>query len=352
MFAYVGCRTTRQRNARGEGISVYRLSEDSGEWQLLQLLAPLVNPSFLVMSHSGEMLYAVHGDQTEVSAFRRDRFSGELQFLNRQNTGGRNPVHLAVAPGNRFLVVANYGSGGLAVLPILADGALGPVVDQLTLPGEVGPHRVEQPHARPHFCPFSPDGEWLLVPDKGLDRIFSFRLEAASGHLLPAPAPAVASRECAGPRHIVCHPQLAVAYVVNELDSTVTCYQVAADSGRLIPRQILPTLPPSFTGNSRAAEIAIDAAGRFVYTSNRGHDSIAVFEASPVSGLLAYVGCLSSGGRTPRFFALTPDGRRLYAANEDSDSIVEFVIDPHTGMPQASGRVIDTPSPVCIVFFA
>lgn len=350
MFAYVGCRTTRERNARGEGINVYRVDAERGTWTHVQLLAPLVNPSFLAFDRTQRVLYAVHGDHSEVSAFRRDPLTGRLSFLNRKSTGGRNPVHLAVAPDNRFLVVPNYGSGTLALLPLTADGTLGELSDLVALPGLPGPHRVEQPHARPHFSPFDPKGRFVVVPDKGLDRVFCYRLDGDRGKLLPAAVPYVDTRECAGPRHLAFHPFLAVAYVINELDSSVTTYHYAETDSRLRPRQILSALPASFTGNSRAAGIAVDPAGRFVYASNRGHDSITVFEASPVSGLLAFVASVPTQGRTPRFFTLAPDGRFLYAANEDSDSIVTFAVDARSGGLQPGGEPIVTGSPVCIVF--
>lgn len=350
MFAYVGCRTTRERNARGEGLNVYRVDAESGAWTHVQLFGPLINPSFLAFDQTHRFLYVVHGDQCEVSAFRKDPHSGELAFINRQGTGGRNPVHLAVDPSNRFLVIPNYGSGSLAVLPINADGSLGELADLVELPGEPGPHRVEQPHARPHFSPFDPKGNFIVVPDKGLDKVFSYRLDGSSGKLIAAEVPFVEARETSGPRHIAFHPSLPMGYVINELDSTVTTYHYDEVTGQLKPLQILSALPPSFTGNSRASEIAIDAVGRFVYASNRGHDSIAIFEVTPVSGLLSFVGTQPTQGKTPRFFALDPSGKFLYVANEDSDTIVAFVIDQSHGTLLPTGQVIETGSPVCIVF--
>lgn len=350
MFAYVGSRTTRERNARGNGINVYRMDGATGEWTHVQLVDNLVNPSFLAFDHTRRYLYTVHGDQSEVSAFRIEAGSGELTFLNRQATGGKNPVHLAFDPSNRFLVVPNYGSGTLALLPRNADGSLGALADLVELPGKPGPHRVEQPHARPHFSPFDPQGRFIVVPDKGLDKVFSYRLDAAAGKLLPAETPFVEARETSGPRHIAFHPHLPMAYVVNELDSTVTAYHYDEVSGRLTPRQILLALPASFTGNSRASEIEVDTVGRFVYASNRGYDSIAVFSVDAASGLLSFVEAEPTQGRTPRFFALDPSGRFLYAANEDSDTIVTFHVDPHSGRLKPTGQVIETGSPVCIVF--
>ncbi|MDN7495618.1 lactonase family protein [Burkholderia gladioli] len=348
MYAYVGSRTTRERNARGEGISVFRVDPSTGALDPVQVLGDLVNPSLLAIDARGERLYSVHGDRSELSAFAIDRASGRLAFLNRQDTGGRNPVHVALAPDGRRALVSNHLGASLAVLPIAADGSLGALAQCLALDGPIGPHRIEQQQAKPHFNPFSPDGRFVLVPDKGLDRIFVFRYEA--GRLTPAEPPFVATRETAGPRHLACHPSRPWVYCVNELDSTVTAYDYRADSGELRPRQIVSALPDSYTGNSRAAGIQIDAGGRFLYASNRGSDSIALLRIDPDNGRLAFVEAVSTGGRTPRFFTLSPDGRLLYALNEDSDSIVSFSVDAGSGRLSPTGQLTSTGSPVCMVF--
>lgn len=348
MYAYVGSRTTRERHARGDGISVFRIDPATGGLTPTQVLGDLVNPSFLALDGSGERLYCVHGDHSDVSAFRVDRASGRLTLLNRQSTGGANPVHLALAPDGRHVVVSNHLGSSLAVLPLDHDGALGPLTQLVALDGPRGPHRTEQTQSKPHFNLFDPSGRYVLVPDKGVDRTFVFRFGA--GRLAPAAVPYVAAREGAGPRHCVFHPRLERLYVLNELDSTVTSYRYAPGSGELQPLQVVTTLPPDFTGNSRAAEIAADAAGRRLYASNRGHDSIAVFDIGQGDGLLSPTAWQDSGGATPRFFALSPDGRLLYALNEDSDSIVAFVIDDATGRLNPTGFSAACGSPVCMVF--
>jgi 6-phosphogluconolactonase (cycloisomerase 2 family) len=348
MFAYAGSRTTRERKARGEGISVFRVDQDSGRLELVQLLRDLVNPSFLALDKTGAHLYAVHGDMSEISAFRIDGATGHLQFLNRQDTGGKNPVHLAIDPSGRHVVVSNHLGSSLAVLPIRADGSLGELSQLVTLEGPLGPHRVEQKLAKPHFNPFDPSGNFVIVQDKGLDRSFSFRFEG--GRLVPAEPPFVVSREGAGPRHMAFAPRRGMAYVVNELDSTVTAYAYSPANGELAPRQILSTLPDTFTGNSRAAGIQVDAGENFLYASNRGHDGIAVFRIDPATGLLAFAGADASGGKTPRFFTLTPNGRFLFALNEDSDSIVAFAVDRETGRLRPTGFTMQSGSPVCMVF--
>jgi 6-phosphogluconolactonase (cycloisomerase 2 family) len=348
MFAYVGSRTTRERNARGLGISVFEVDPRDGRLELVQLVDGLVNPSYLALSHDGRSLYTVHGDESEVSAFQVDRTNGTLGFLNRQSTQGQNPVHLALDTSGRFLVVTNHLSSSLAVLPISADGTLDAVSQLVTLRGPPGPHRVEQQRSKPHFNPFDPSGRFVIVPDKGLDRVFCFRFEA--GALTPAAVPFVATREGAGPRNLVFHPRLPLAYVVNELDSTVTTYRFAADTGALEPLQILTTLPSTFTGNSRAAGIAVDEAGRTLYASNRGHDSIAAFRVDPASGLLGFRSATSTQGRKPRFFTLSPDGRLVFALNEDSDAIVVLRVDAASGNLAPTGARTDSGSPVCMVF--
>lgn len=347
-YAYVGSRTTRERNARGEGISIFRFDAAQGALELVGVQRDLVNPSFLALSRDGNFLYTVHGDEAEVSAFAVDRHSGQLRFINREGTQGKNPVHLALDPSGRFLVVSNHIGASLAVLPVNADGSLAPLSQLVALEGQPGPHRVEQKQAKPHFNPFDPSGRFVVVPDKGLDRVFSFAFR--DGRLAPAAMPSVAAREGAGPRHLAFHPHLPLAYVVNELDSSVTACGFDASSGALEPFQLLPTLPESFVGNSRAAGIAIDARGRFLYASNRGCDSVAMFAIDGASGRLRFLGAKPTRGRTPRCFALSPDGRFLFALNEDSDSIVRFAIDPDTGRLATSGSQVPCGSPVCMVF--
>lgn len=350
MYAYVGSRTTRERNARGDGITVYRLDQGNGSLEQVQVVGDLVNPSFLALNRAGDRLYTVHGDLDEVSAFTVDKATGRLTFLNRQRCEGKNPVHLALDPSERFLVVSNHLTGTLAVLNVEQDGRLGTLNQLLELEGPIGPHRIEQPFAKPHFNLFDASGQFVLVPDKGLDRIFSFRFD--NGRLHPAEQPFVTTREGAGPRHVALHPKAPFAYVINELDSTVTTYRFDPHSGALQPLQVLPSLPSSYTGNSRASEIEIDRSGRFVYASNRGYDSLAVYAVDVASGLLSLIEVQPSGGKTPRFFALTPNQRFLFALNEDSDSVVAFAVDPEQGRLRQTGSSVPTGSPVCMVFSA
>lgn len=349
MYAYVGCRTTRERNARGDGINVYKVDQATGSLAHIQLADGLTNPSFLTLSHNQNFLYCVHGDREEASAFAIDQ-NGALSLLNTVKTGGLNPVHLAIDPENRFLMVSNHSSGSLAVIAIQTDGKLGELVQCTMMEGPIGPHRIEQNSAKPHFNPFDPSGRFIIVPDKGLDRIFSFEFDSTDGTFKPAHVPYVVSREGAGPRHIAFHPTLPRAYAINELDSTVTTYEFDDATGGLTALQVLSSLPESFVGTSRAAEIDVDKAGLFLYASNRGYDSIALFSINQQNGLLSFIEAFPTGGRTPRFFALSPSGQFLYAANEDTDTIVTFSVDPATGRLSLTGQIVETGSPVCMVF--
>jgi len=326
MFAYVGSRTTRERNARGDGISVYRCDDASGALELVQVHGDLVNPSFLALNRAGDRLYAVHGDGEDISSFTVDASSGRIALLNRQSTQGRNPVHLALSPDEQFVVVSNHITSSLAVLPIEADGSVGTLSHLVQLEGEPGPHRKEQPFAKPHFNPFDPSGRFVVVPDKGLDKVFVFRFEG--GRLIPARHPEMQARESSGPRHITFHPHQPWAYVVNELDSTVTACRLNAQDGALTPFQITSILVDSYTGNSRASEIEVHPSGRTLYASNRGEDTIAVLAIDEATGRVKVVQSMHSGGRTPRFFALTPDGRFMHVLNEDDDRIVTVAVDP------------------------
>lgn len=348
MFAYVGSRTTRERNARGDGITIWQVDEATGDLRLVQTVGDLVNPSFLLKHPTLPVLYTVHGDQQEVSAFRIDPATGRLGFLNRQDCGGRNPVHLALSPDARHLVVSNHLSSSLAVLPVSADGALEPLSQLVTLEGPPGPHRTEQPFAKPHFNPFDPSGRWVLVPDKGVDRVFVFRFEG--GRLAPAEQPYVQAREGAGPRHLAFHPRQPWVYVINELDSTVTSYTFDAATGALKPFQVLSALADTYTGNSRASEIEVDRMGCTLYASNRGEDSIAVFDIHPVSGSLALRQTAPSTGKTPRFFTTDPSGRWCYVLNEDSDTIVQLCKSSDSGVLSNTGHTWSTGSPVCMIF--
>jgi 6-phosphogluconolactonase (cycloisomerase 2 family) len=357
LFAYVGAFTTPERKGHGGGINVFRLDPTSGAWTHEQLLE-IVNPSFLTLDRAQRFLYSVHADLEEVGAYAIDKQNGHITALNRQSCGGKNAVHLSIDPTGRWMVTANYSAGTVGVLPIEKDGTLGPRSDLVNLPGEPGPDRKQQASSHPHNAVFDPSGRYIAVPDKGLDRVFVFRLDAASGKLTPNDPAFVATRAGAGPRHIAFHPQMPLAYVINELGSNVTTYRFDGQRGSLQPIQILPSTPASYTGNNTGAEIVVTPSGRVVYASNRGHDSIAIFAVDQHDGTLTPVGWAPTNAKSPRFFCLDPAAKILYAANADegysdqqnTDTIVPFKINQANGTLTPTGQVIKTNSPCTIVF--
>jgi 6-phosphogluconolactonase (cycloisomerase 2 family) len=345
-FAVVGSRTTRERQARGEGLVVFACDADGTLRERVQVL-PMENPSYQCLSADGLTLYTVHGDREQVSALRVDPRHGGLTPLNTEPTGGLNPVHLTLAPGGRHLVVVNHLRGGIAVLPLREDGSLAPRTQQVQTTGQPGPHRQEQPHAKPHFGLMDPPARHLWVPDKGLDQVF--RLRWTGEGFTPEAVPALRAREGAGPRHLAFHPTRPWVVVVNELDSSVSLAALDAEAGTLDHRQILSTLPDTFTGFSRAAAVLFGTDGRHVFASNRGHDSVACFVFDEPAGRLRWQGCVPSGGRTPRFMTLTPDGRHLLVLNEDDDRITRFAIGAD-GLPVPVGEAVACASPVCLTW--
>jgi 6-phosphogluconolactonase len=357
LFAYVGAFTTPERKGHGGGITVYRVDPASGAWTQEQVLE-IVNPSFLTLDRTQRFLYSVHADLDEVSAYAIDKQNGHIAALNRQSCGGKNPVHLSIDPTGRWIVTANYGAGSVGVVSIEKDGTLGPRSDLVSLPGEPGPDRKQQASSHPHNAVFDPSGRFIAVPDKGLDRVFVFRLDAGTGKLTANDPPFVTTRAGAGPRHIAFHPLIPLAYVVNELGSSVTTYRFDAQRGSLLPVQIVPSIPASYTGNNTGAEIAVAPSGRVVYASNRGYDSIAIFAVDRRSGTLTPLGWAPTQAKSPRFFGLDPAARTLYAANADegfsdqqnTDNIVPFTINQSNGMLTPTGQVIKTSSPCTIVF--
>lgn len=359
LFAYTGAFTTEDRKGHGGGINVFRIDPASAAWTHEQLL-DIVNPSFLAIDRGQRFLYSVHANGEEVSAYAIDKQTGHVNALNRQSCGGKNGVHLAIDPTGRWIVTANYNSGSVGVVPIQPDGTLGPRSDLVELKGEPGPDRVRQAGSHPHDVVFDPSGRFLAIPDLGLDRIFVFRLDAASGKLTPNDPPSVATRKRAGPRHIAFHPRMPFAYVVNELASTVAAYRFDAQRGSLQTIQILPSTPSSFTGELSSAEIAVSPNGRVVYASNRCNNSIATFAVDQRAGTLTPVGWVPTHGNSPRFFCLDPAAKFLYAANADegfgppdeknTDTIVQFTVNQANGMLTPTGQTVKTNSPCTIVF--
>ncbi|WP_118180426.1 lactonase family protein [Paraburkholderia phosphatilytica] len=348
-FAYVGCRTTRERHAEGTGIGVYDV-DACGAWRHLQTFEPLTNPSFLALDDRRGTLYTVHGDGDSVSAFGIEPRTGLLSALGGQPCAGRNPVHLDFTRDGDALAVAGYASGTATLIPLAPDGSLDAAQAPLIFDGERGPHRIEQTSAHPHqiarYVTRRYDTDWHIVPDKGLDTVFAIRWPKDEAPVVHA----ARAREGAGPRHAAFHPELPLVYVANELDSTVTTWSFDPLTGQLDALHTVSTIPPNHHDPTRAAGIVVSPDGRALYVSNRGHDTIATFQLDRSTGRPRDVHWTPTGGQCPRFLCIGPDGRTLYAANEHSHTIVQFQIDTDGNQPVATGRVIRTGSPVGIIF--
>ncbi len=341
---------------QGKGIYGYRLDVASGATAQCSLAEGVPNPSYLAFDPARRFLYAVNelkefeGTPTgAVSAFAVDPASGELNFLNRQPTHGTDPCHLTVHQTGRYVLVANFMSGSVCVLPIQEDGSLGEATDVVQHQGSsVDPVRQSGPHA--HAVTLDEAGRYVFVPDLGLDKLMIYTFDAERGKLEPNDEPWVEVTAGAGPRQVVMHPGGGYAYLINELNSTMTAFRYDRDSGRLREIQTLSTLPADFKGASTCAEVQIAPSGKFLYGSNRGHDSIVIYAIDQTNGRLRCIGHESTQGKSPRHFAIDPAGEFLLAANQDTDSIVIFRLDPASGELTATGQRAEVPTPVCVKF--
>jgi 6-phosphogluconolactonase len=352
-FLYVGTYTASLPHAAGRGAGIYfiRLDPSSGELTLLDQTAGIVNPSYLAIHSSQPYLYAVQetdeGQGPAVMAYAITSETGALTYLNQQPSHGGLPCHVAVDRTGRFVLVANYETGSAAIYPILDDGQLGAATGVVQHQGSsVNPDRQAGPHA--HAVMLDPNNRYVCVPDLGLDKIMVYQLDLVQGKLIAHDPPFAQLHAGVGPRHLAFHPNGRYAFVTNELDATIVCF--AYDNGTLTPLQTVSTLPSGFEGESFCAAIRVAPSGRFVYGSNRGHDSIAIFAFDEARGTLTPVGHEPTQGQTPRDFAIDPSGTFLLAANQDTDTIVTFRINPQTGQLQSTGRVARVPNPVCLTF--
>ena len=346
--------TGKVLEGKGEGIYVYKMNPASGAMELIGKKTDVTNPSYLAFDPARRWLYAVNelklfeGDPTgTISAFALDTKTGGLKFLNKKPTRGADPCHLIVDQTGRFVLLSNFMSGSVSVLPILDDGRLGDASDFIQHHGSsVDPDRQQGPHA--HAVTLDESNRQAFIPDLGIDRVMVYNFDADRGKLGPSAILQIPLKPGAGPRHIVFHPDGEWAFLINELDSTIVAFLHERDSGELTEIQTVSTLPPDFNGESTCADIHISPSGMFVYGSNRGHDSIVIYKIDPRSGKLSYVAHESTQGNTPRNFAIDPGGTFLLVANQDSDTIVTFRIDPLTGELQSTGQVTHVPTPVCI----
>jgi 6-phosphogluconolactonase len=354
-IAYVGTYT----GGKSQGIYAYRVetpADGDPRFVALGLAATTDSPSFLAIDDARRLVFAVNetdsfqgGKTGAVCAFSADPATGKLTLINQQPSHGTHPCHVALDPTGKFLLVANYSSGSVAVFPVAADGRLGAATAVVQHRGHsINPQRQEGPHA--HGVTFDPAGRFVFICDLGLDRIEAYRLDATSGKLSPVSAAGASVAPGGGPRHLAFGVSGKFAYVLNEMTATVTALSYEAASGRLTEIQTLSALPADFTGSKSGAEIAVHPSGKWLYTSNRGHDSIALFAIDPARGTLRFETAFPSGGKTPRHFALLPEDGHLVVANQGTDSLQLYRVDQASGRLQPAGGPVDAPKPVCVEF--
>jgi 6-phosphogluconolactonase len=333
------------------------MARDSGELTLVSTVAATENPSFVLPTPDGRALYAVNEVATyageasgAVSAFARDRGpTAALRPLGQRSSHGAAPCYLSFDRAGRFLLVANYGGGSVSVLPILDGGALGEATSHVQHEGHgADPKRQAAPHA--HCIVAAPDNRFVLVADLGLDAVLVYAFDARAGTLSRTPVARGALAPGAGPRHLVFHPGGRAVYVTNELDSTVTTLRYDPASGALDALQTVPTLAEPFAGRNAPADVHLHPSGRFLYLSNRGHDSIAAFAIDPATFTLRLLETLPTEGAWPRNFALDPSGRFLLVANQRADSVVVLRVDGDTGRLASTGQRLEIPAPTCLRF--
>jgi len=349
-LVYVGTYTDKG----SKGIYAFRFDPGSGESEAIGLVAETRNPSFLAVGHNSTFLYAVNevddsgGLKTgAISIFAIDRETAKLTPLQQVSSAGAGPAHISLDQTGQYVLVANYDSGNIAVFPVEKDGRLGSRTAFIQHAGSsVNKERQSSPHA--HEILTSNDNQFALTADLGLDELLVYRFDAKTGGLAPADPAFVKVSPGSGPRHFAIAPSGKAIYLVNELSSTIDVYSYG--SGRLHALQTISTLPQGFKGENTTAEIAADSAGRFLYVSNRGDDSIAVFAIDPHDGKLSFVERVSTSGKTPRHFRLDPTGKWLFAANQDSNNINIFQVNPDTGRLTATSHTLQVDSPVCVVF--
>lgn len=352
LILYVGTYTS----GNSEGIYLYRMNRSSGELKPLGIARDIVNPSYLAIDANHTHLYAVNevaefsGKPTgAVTAFAIDQSSGELRKLNQQASQGTSPCYITVDPSGKFVLVANYSSGSLAVLPIKSDGSLGESADVVQHQGRgKDPSRQEGPHA--HCIVLDRSGRYAFAADLGIDKVMIYRFDGKTGKLTPNSTPFAPTKPGAGPRHFIIHPDGKYAYLINELDSSLTAFAYDNSRGVLKERQTVSTLPEGFQGKNSCADLHVHPSGKFLYGSNRGHDSIVAFTIDERTGNLNYLAHESTQGKTPRNFGIDPTGAFLLAANQNSDTVVTFLIDQKSGKLKPAGLVTEVPTPVCLKF--
>jgi len=335
-----------------EGIYLYRLDPQNGGLTLSGVTAGVVNPSYLALAPGQRYLYAVNevGELAGqagggISAFAVDSTTGALTYVNRQSTHGVDPCHVSVDSTGRWVGVANYTSGSIALFAVGGNGEVLPASDFHQHVGGSILRRQAGPHA--HSINLDPGNRFAIVCDLGLDQVLTYQLDRERGKLVKVADVSVAPGS--GPRHFTFHPDGRHAYLINEISSTVTAFTYDAATGQLNPLQTVSTLPTDFVGSNSTADIHVHPNGKFLYGSNRGHDSIAIFAIDVATGELTPVGHESTRGHTPRNFAIDPTGTFLLAANQDTGNVAAFRVDPNRGTLTLSAEST-VPTPVCLKF--
>jgi 6-phosphogluconolactonase len=350
--AYIGTYTGKA----SKGIYLVKFDTETGKLGEPELAGEAASPSFIAIHPTKKFLYAVNEVDTfdgqkagAVSAFAIDAATGKLTLLNQEASAGRGPAYLSVDKAGKNVLVANYGSGSVGVLPILPDGKLAAASSTMQHEGKgTDPKRQEGPHA--HSINLDPANRFAFAADLGLDKIFVYKFDGAAGQLAPNDPPAAIVPPGSGPRHTAFHPDGKHAFVINEMGSTLIAFAYDAAKGVLTPTATASTLPPDYKGSSTTAEVVVHPSGKFVYGSNRGHDSIAAFAFDAAAGSLKPIGITPTGGKMPRNFNIDPTGTWLVAANQGSDSLTVFKIDAATGALTAVGTPVKVGAPVCIKF--
>jgi 6-phosphogluconolactonase len=349
---YIGTYTS----GKSEGIYIYRMNAISGELKYSNTIKRVIDPSFLAIDPKRRFLYAVNelaefGGKPggALSAFSIDPKTGDLNLLNQQTSLGGAPCYVTLDATRRFVLVANYTGGNVSVLPVLRDGSLGTATDMVQHQGSgTNKERQEAPHA--HCVVLDRSNRYAFVADLGLDKVMIYNFDAKAGKLIPAKQPWAQLKPGAGPRHFVFHPNGRYAYVINELDSTLTAFSYDEINGTLRSMQTVSALPTDFSRNNDCADLHVSPSGKFLYGSNRGHNSIVAFAINESTGKLTYLEHAATQGKTPRNFAVDPNGRFLLVANQESDSVVTFRIDQVTGRLKPTGHMAEVPTPVCLKF--
>jgi 6-phosphogluconolactonase len=349
-FLFTGTYTS----GASKGIYVYTFNAANGEVQPVSVAEGVSNPSFLSLAPSGKYLYAVNqnsgGTPSEVSAFAFDPGTGQLKFINKQLSGSEGPCYISTDASGKWVTVGHYTGGTLTAFQVDKNGGLKSQAQLITHTGSSA-NKQRQEKAHVHATVFSPDQRLLLVPDLGMDKIMIYRFDPAfyKKPLTPAKTqPYVSTKPGSGPRHLCFHPSLPYAYLIEELQGTVSAYQYGKDTLKLI--QNISSHPPDYTGTKGSADIHVSPDGKFLYASNRGDaHNIAIFSINPDNGKLAAKGFQSTMGTVPRNFMIDPTGNYLLVANQQSSNIVIFKRDKQTGQLEPTGKEISVPNPVCLV---